>query len=133
MLPINESFTDYASGIRLLNCPKLAINQKKDNDITICWHVIIVKFCDVVKFFFSCQVSYCSKFPSSRVTGYNVSELSGKNQLRVKLPLTQIMVNYWLIPLINQMNDMDNIGKRKINFFMTVVSIIYKPFHWFVK
>ena len=60
----------------------------------------------------------------SRVTGYNVSELSGKNQLRVKLPLTQIRVNYWLIPLINQMNDMDDIGKRKINSFMTVVSII---------
>ena len=60
----------------------------------------------------------------ARVTGYNVSELLGKNQLRVKLPLTQIRVNNWLIPLINQMNDMDDIGKRKINSFKTVVSII---------
>ena len=60
----------------------------------------------------------------ARVTGYNVSELLGKNQLRVKLPLTQIRVNNWLIPLINQMNDMDDIGMRNINSFKTVVSII---------
>ena len=32
----NISFTDYASGIRLPDCPKSAINQKNDNDVSIC-------------------------------------------------------------------------------------------------
>ena len=40
----NVRFTDCASGIRLLDCSKLAINWKNDNDCTICQHHVIVKF-----------------------------------------------------------------------------------------
>ena len=49
----NVSFTDYASGIRLLDCSKLAINWKNDNDVTICWHHLIVTFFDVALFLLS--------------------------------------------------------------------------------
>ena len=34
----NASFSGYTSIIRLPDCSKLAINQKNDNDVTICWH-----------------------------------------------------------------------------------------------
>ena len=37
-------FTDHASGIQSLDCSKLAINWKNDNDITICWHEVILNF-----------------------------------------------------------------------------------------
>ena len=52
---------EYASGIRLRDCPKLAINWKNDSDVTICRHDVIVKF------FWRCFVSlvkfrYWSKF-----------------------------------------------------------------------
>ena len=30
----NVSFTDYASGIQLPSCPKLAVNCKNNNDVT---------------------------------------------------------------------------------------------------
>ena len=49
----NVSFTDYASGIRLLDCSKLAINWENDNDVTICWHHLIVTFFDVALFLLS--------------------------------------------------------------------------------
>ena len=39
----NVRFTDYASGIQLLDCSKLTINWKKDNNITICGHDTFVK------------------------------------------------------------------------------------------
>ena len=32
------------SGIRLPDCPELAINQKNENDVTIVWHDVIVNF-----------------------------------------------------------------------------------------
>ena len=44
---------DYASGIRLPDCSKLAINHKNDNDAIIFQHDVIVNFSDGV---FSCQV-----------------------------------------------------------------------------
>ena len=40
----NISFADYGSGIRLLVCSKLTVNWKKDNDVTISWHDVIVEF-----------------------------------------------------------------------------------------
>ena len=45
-ITINENvgFTDYASGIRLLDCSKLAINRKNDNDVKICQQDVIVRF-----------------------------------------------------------------------------------------
>ena len=39
----NISFMDYASGIWLLNCSKLAIDWKNGNDVIIIWHDVIVK------------------------------------------------------------------------------------------
>ena len=30
--------------MRLTDCSKLALNWKNDNEVTICWHDIIVKF-----------------------------------------------------------------------------------------
>ena len=42
--------SDYASGIRLLDCSKLALNWKKDNGVTIYWHDLITKFFDVALF-----------------------------------------------------------------------------------
>ena len=44
---------DHASWIGLPDGCKLAINLKKENDITICWHGIIVKFFYVAKFHLS--------------------------------------------------------------------------------
>ena len=45
-ITINENvgFTDYGSGIRLLDRSKLAINRKNDNDVTICQQEVIVRF-----------------------------------------------------------------------------------------
>ena len=40
----NVSFTDHASGIRLPDCCKLAINWENDNDVTIYQHEVIVIF-----------------------------------------------------------------------------------------
>ena len=40
----NVSFTVCASGIRLVDCSILAINQKNDNDVTVSRHDVIVNF-----------------------------------------------------------------------------------------
>ena len=53
----NISFTDYTSGIRLLDCSKLAVNWKNDNDVTIFEHNVIVNFFDVVLIFLSSLVA----------------------------------------------------------------------------
>ena len=49
------------SGIQLPECSKMVINQKSDNDITICWHDNVIKFswCCFVSIV---TLSYCSKF-----------------------------------------------------------------------
>ena len=53
----NVSFTDHASGIRLSHFSKLVINLKNDNDISICWHVVIDNFFDPVLFLLSSLVT----------------------------------------------------------------------------
>ena len=56
----NVSITDYASGIRLLECSKFAINQKNDNDVKICRHEVIVRLVylfEVVYFILSSLVT----------------------------------------------------------------------------
>ena len=57
----NVSFTDYASGMRLSDCSRLAINWKNNNNVTIFRHDIIV---NIFKVFFVSLVnfSYWSKF-----------------------------------------------------------------------
>ena len=62
---------DYASGIRLPNCSKTALNQKNGNDVTICQHEVMVKF------FRGCflslvNFSYWSKFYVNIITGLGV-------------------------------------------------------------
>ena len=68
----NVSFIDHAPLIRLLDGCKLAINQKKNNDVTICQHDVIVKF------FWRCCVSfnkfsYWTKFYVNIMTGSGVT------------------------------------------------------------
>ena len=36
------------SRIRLWDCSKLTINRENDNDVTICWHDVIINFFDVL-------------------------------------------------------------------------------------
>ena len=67
----NIKFSGFASGIRLPDCSKLAVNPKNDNDVTICWYDGIFKlfwiwFVSLVKF------SYCSKFHVNITTGAGV-------------------------------------------------------------
>ena len=69
MVTINEnvSFIDYTTRIQLPDCSKLATNWKNDNDVIICWHVVIVKF------FWCClasliSFSYFSKFHENIIT-----------------------------------------------------------------
>ena len=46
----NVNFTDYASGIWLPDCSKLAVNWKNGNDATVFWYDVIVNFFSVVLF-----------------------------------------------------------------------------------
>ena len=62
------SFTDYASGIRLPDCSKFAINGKNNNGVTICRDDVIAKlfwrhFVSLAKFI------YWSKFHVNVITG----------------------------------------------------------------
>ena len=59
------------SGIRPPDCSKLAKNPKKDIDVTIFWHDVVVKF------FWRCVVflvkfSYWSKFHANIITGSGI-------------------------------------------------------------
>ena len=63
--------SNYASGIWHLDCPKLAMNLKKDNDVTIYWHDLIAKsfwrcFIPFVRF------SYWFKFHVNIIIGSGV-------------------------------------------------------------
>ena len=61
-MTINENmiFTAYASGIRLPDCSKLAINRQNDNDVTVLFLLSLVKF------------SYWSRFHVINITGSGV-------------------------------------------------------------
>ena len=70
---VNENviFIDYASGIQLPDCSKLAMNRKKDNGLTICWHDVIVNFF-WRWIFWLVKFSYWSKFHVNITTGSGV-------------------------------------------------------------
>ena len=53
----NISFMDYASGIRLPDSSKLAVNWKNGNDIAIMRHDVIINIFDVVLFLLSSLVT----------------------------------------------------------------------------
>ena len=65
---------DYAFGIRVPDCSKLAINWKKDNDVTIFRHYIIVNFFGRC-FAFLMNFSYWSKFHVNVITGSGVTTI----------------------------------------------------------
>ena len=75
----NVSFTVYASGIRLPDSSKLAINQKNNNDITIAEMTSSPKFFDIVLFLLSSLVTGPSFMPISPV----VLELKQFSFLRI--------------------------------------------------
>ena len=66
-------FTDYAFGIWLLDCSKLAMNCKNGNDFTVLWHDVNVNFFDVVSLF---KFSYWSKFHVNIITYFGVMTIS---------------------------------------------------------
>ena len=70
----NISFTDYASGIRLPDCSKLAVNLKNGNDVTIFWNNVIVNFFRFLTIFIN--FSYWSKFDVNIITGSGVMTIS---------------------------------------------------------
>ena len=67
-------FTDYASGIWLLDCSKLAINHKNETDIIIRQHKVITDFF-LTLFCFSSQFSYWPKFHVNIITGSRVMRI----------------------------------------------------------
>ena len=52
----NISFTDYTSGLRRLNCFKLVINSKNDNDVTNSDITPLSDFFDIAVFFSQVQL-----------------------------------------------------------------------------
>ena len=94
----NVSFTDYASGIRLPDCSKLAINWKNGNDITIFRHEVIVKsFCRC--FVSLLNFSYWSKFHVNITTSSGAMTISfykglTRNPEMGNTPLW-ILLNIW--------------------------------------
>ena len=65
------TFADSVSGIRSLDCSKLAKNKKNDNEVTIFWHDVIFKF------FWRCFISlvkfsYWFKFHVNIITASGI-------------------------------------------------------------
>ena len=61
----NISFTDYASGIQLPDCSKLAVNWKNGNDVTIFRHGVSSNVFEVALFLLSSLVTGPSFMPIS--------------------------------------------------------------------
>ena len=72
MVTVNDklSLAGYASGNRLPDCSKLAINQKKDIDVTTCRNYVIVKLLTLFVSFLN--FSYWAKFHLNTITGSGV-------------------------------------------------------------
>ena len=87
------------SRIRLLDCSKLAINWKNDNDVTICWNGIIV--------------IYWSKFHVSIVTGSRCMTIFLYKGLTRNLEIRNTPI--WVLPNIWRLG-----GVRDTKFGMTV-------------
>ena len=73
----NVSFIDHASGMRLPDGCKLAIHWKKDNQVTICRHDVIVIIIIIIIIFltfraFLVKFNYWSKFHVNIMTGSGV-------------------------------------------------------------
>ena len=80
----------YASGVRLLDCSKLAIIWENDNDVTIYWHDVIVNFfwrdfLSLVNF------SYWSKFYVNIIPGSGVMTIFFYKGLTRSLSFSQYL------------------------------------------
>ena len=96
---INENlrFTDYASGIRLLECSKFTVSWKNGNSVIIAWHDVIVRsfrrcFVSVVNF--SCW----SKFNANIITGSVVMTISFFKGLTINPEIVKTPI--WALPNI---------------------------------
>ena len=87
------------------HCSRLAINRKKDNDVTICRHDAIVKF------FWHCFVSlvkfsYWSKFHFNIITGSGVMTIWFYKVLTRNLEIGNTPV--WVLPNIRRLGWVRN-------------------------
>ena len=97
----NVSFIIYASGIRLPDCSKLAINRKNDNDVTT--------FRKFIKFFWPCsnslvKFSYCPKFHVNIMTG--VTKIFAYKRLTRNLEIVNTPV--WVLSSILRLGQVKN-------------------------
>ena len=93
----NISFTDYASGIRLPDWPRLGINWRNDNDFTTCWHDVLLKF--FWRCFYSLfKFSYWSKFNVNIITFSGVVTLFFYKGLIRNLEIRN--TPFWLLLII---------------------------------
>ena len=86
------------SGIRLLDCSKLAINWKNDNDVTICQYDVIVNFfcrcfVSIVKFSYSSKLYVNISKGSKVMTIYFYKGLTRNQEIRNTL--IWILLNIW--------------------------------------
>ena len=101
----NVSFTDYASGIRLPDCPKLAINCKNDSDVTNSQHDVIVSFFNVVLFCLSSLVSGSSFMSMSSLflELWQFSVISDWPEIwKLEIPMTEFFpIDWWELETLN--------------------------------
>ena len=91
------NFLNSASRIWLPNCSKLTINQKKDNDVTIFRHDIIIKF--LWRCFVSLvRFSYWSTFHVSIITGSGIMTIFFYKGLTRNPEIGNTLV--WVLPNI---------------------------------
>ena len=105
--------SDYASGIRLLDCSKLALNWKKDNGVTIYWHDLITKF------FWRCFIpfvrfSYWFKFHVNIIIGSEVMTIFfhkglTRNQ-EIRNTLAWVFPNIWRLERVRDTKFGTNIS-----------------------
>ena len=91
----NVSITNHESEIWLLNFSGLAINQKTDNNVTICQYSIIAEIfwhwrVSLVKF------SYCSRFHVDIIIGSGVMTIFAYKGLTRNLKIGSTPV--WILP-----------------------------------
>ena len=90
------TFADFVSGIRSLDCSKLAKNPKNGNDVTIFRHDVIVKF--LGGFVFLVKFSYWFRFHAIIITGSGIMTILFYKGLTRNPEIGNIPV--WVLPNI---------------------------------
>ena len=113
----NASFIDHKSGIQLPDGYKLAIIRKKENDVTICWHDVIINFfwhwcVPLVKF------SYSSKFHVNIMIGSGVMTIFvykglTKNPEIGNTPIW-VLPNIWRMEWVRNTTSGTNVSNKKV-------------------